>query len=206
MLPSTSSRVAKAMRLPLLVVLSLNALTCPSSSTRAPVAAGGQVGGAQGADAGAPSPGTARGGGPRGRSPAPPARRPASPPAATRARAPPARPARPAWRLAPPEHVEQRDLPFLAVALLALAAVHRLVERGEEAGPRALQRIERARLDQALDHAPVDQAQVDARAEVVERGEAAVRPRAVRTIDSIAVAPTFLIAAEPEVDRLARHA
>ena len=72
-------------------------------------------------------------------------------------------------------------------------------------GPRRLERVEGAGLDEALDHAPVDQAQVDARAEVVERGE---RPRLradSSTMDSMAASPTFLMAASPKRIASRRH-
>ena len=62
------------------------------------------------------------------------------------------------------DEVEERGLPFRAIALLALPALHRRVERGQELRTRHADPVERARLDQALHDTPVDEAKVDARA------------------------------------------
>src|SRR4030095_9843987 len=69
--------------------------------------------------------------------------------------------------------VEERGLPLLTIALASLPGLHGLVEPGEEGGPRGPAAVERARLDQALQHATVEQAEIDPRAEVGERGERA---------------------------------
>ena len=71
-------------------------------------------------------------------------------------------------------HREQARLPAELVALGALPGFHGGVDHREKLGARALQRIHRAGLDQAFDHAAIDGAKVDALAEVVDRCERAV--------------------------------
>ena len=118
--------------------------------------------------------GSARADAPRGRSRAPPSRRRGAARPAIPGRSLPPPPGAGPRRRAAAEPVEQRPLPLGAGALGALAALHGLVEGGEESGPGPAERVEGPRLDQALDDPPVDQPQVGAVAEVGESGE---RPR-----------------------------
>ena len=100
------------------------------------------------------------------------------------------------------EPLEERHLAFLAVALPALAGFHGLIERGQERGPRDLDRIEGPGLDQALDHPPVDETQVRPRAEVREGHErAALLAGADDGLDGGAA--DILDGPQPEVDRVA---
>src|SRR2546429_579178 len=73
------------------------------------------------------------------------------------------------------EEVEERGLALRAVALVALAALERAVHGGEQMGAWQAERVEGARLDQRLEHAPVHEPEVDAGAEVLERGKDAPR-------------------------------
>src|SRR5262245_28378816 len=77
--------------------------------------------------------------------------------------------ARPARRLG--QELEERTLPLGPIALLAPAALEGAVGRGQEMRAGEAERVERARLQEALDHTPVDEPEVDTRAEVVERPE-----------------------------------
>src|SRR5262245_11143392 len=77
-------------------------------------------------------------------------------------------------RLGPGKPVEERGLTLLAIALAPLPGFHGLVEAGEEAGAAEAQGVEGARLDEALHHPAIDQAQIDTRAEVSEGGDGAV--------------------------------
>ena len=99
-------------------------------------------------------------------------------------------------------------LPFVAIALRARAVLAGRVDGGQEPRPQlqrrqALvlgarrERVERAGLDQALEHALVDQPQIEILAQRVERR---MRPCVFRTSssDSIAPSPTFLIAVSPK--------
>ena len=72
------------------------------------------------------------------------------------------------------QQIEERGLALGALALLALAGFEREIALGQQVRAGQPERVERAGLDQALDHAPVDQAQVDAHAEVLQRRERAV--------------------------------
>ena len=60
-----------------------------------------------------------------------------------------------------------------AIALQLLAALHGAVDHGIKLRAAGAERIERAGLDQAFEHAPVQQARVDGVAELEERVEAA---------------------------------
>src|ERR1035441_4399131 len=66
---------------------------------------------------------------------------------------------------------EQAHLPAFAIALRALAGFHGAFQRGPLLAARAVQGVHRPRLDQALDHAPVDAAQIRLFAELVQRRE-----------------------------------
>ena len=83
------------------------------------------------------------------------------------------------------------------------AVLERPIDGGEEPRPPhrggsmpAAQRIERAGLDQALQHALVDEPQIGVLAERVERIDPAELP-ANASIDSTAPSPTFLTAQSP---------
>src|SRR5215831_2368050 len=69
------------------------------------------------------------------------------------------------------QRLEERTLPFLAIALAPLSRFHSLIEPGEEPGPGAAERVERAGFDEALHDAPVDEPKVHAYAEVAEGPE-----------------------------------
>src|SRR5262245_63885680 len=76
-------------------------------------------------------------------------------------------------RLVRVEHAEEVRLALLGVALLLLPRLHRAVDRREQRGAARVERVERAALDEALDHAPVHGPEVHAVAEVEERAEPA---------------------------------
>ena len=99
------------------------------------------------------------------------------------------------------EHAEEAVLARGGVALRFLRALHGLVECGEDLGA-AAEGVHRAGLDQRLQHALVQQAQVDLLAELPEAGEARLAFCAQRfpcgKIDSMALWPTFLMAARPK--------
>ena len=78
---------------------------------------------------------------------------------------------------------EQRHLPPIPVTLRAVAVVDRATDRREQHSPhfrrgpaclRRRQRIERPRLDQALEHPPVDEPEIGLFAQPVERRDAAI--------------------------------
>ena len=75
---------------------------------------------------------------------------------------------------------------------------HGRIDRREQLGARAFERIHRAGLDQALDHPPVDGAEIHLLAEIVERRERARPPRAPARSLPPPTAPTFLIAPRPK--------
>ena len=79
------------------------------------------------------------------------------------------------------------------------------LDRGEQLRARAVERIHGAGLDQALDHAPVDGAQIDVLAELVERPErAALAARPWIAFDRGLA--QVLDRAQPEADRVAVRA
>ena len=69
------------------------------------------------------------------------------------------------------QDLEEGPLPFGAVTLLALAALECRVGGGEEMRTREAERVEGACLDETLHHTPVDEPEVDPRAEVLQRLE-----------------------------------
>ena len=79
--------------------------------------------------------------------------------------------ARPGRRRHRRHHLEEGALALRAVALLTLAALERRVGGGQQMGAREAERVERPRLDEALHHAPVDEPQIDPRAEVLQGPE-----------------------------------
>ena len=73
-----------------------------------------------------------------------------------------------------PSMSKSEPWPDLPVARLGLPVGHGIVEAVEQLGGMA-QRAQRVHLDERLEDALVDEAQVDARAEVGQRGEVAAR-------------------------------
>ena len=105
----------------------------------------------------------------------------------------------------PPAEIEERGLALGTLALLALAGFEREIALGQQVRAGEPERVERAGLDQALDHAPVDQAQVDAHAEVLQRREgpvlrARLEDRLHRRLAHV------LDGGQAEADRVAGHA
>ncbi len=93
------------------------------------------------------------------------------------------------------EGVEQAAL--IGVGGLRLGPVERQAGAGEKRGARAVDAVERTRLDQRLDDAAVDAAAIDAGAEVEQAGEPLPVPSRAATIASIAPWPVPLIAPRP---------
>src|SRR5262245_9425400 len=58
------------------------------------------------------------------------------------------------------ERVEERRLALVSIALASLAGLHRLVESGEQARSRGLERVEGAGLDETFENTSVHEAQV----------------------------------------------
>src|SRR5262249_46957051 len=91
---------------------------------------------------------------------------------------------------------EEPDLPGRALLGAACRPAHDVVEAGEQAGAAPLERVERAALDEALDHAPVDELAPDPEAEVREARERALLPRRDDRLDRLR--PDALHSAEAE--------
>ena len=68
---------------------------------------------------------------------------------------------------------EQAGLAAGAIFPRARAVLHGAVDHRHQLRAGAFERIHRSGLDEAFDHAPVHRAQIDALAEIVERGERA---------------------------------
>ena len=107
------------------------------------------------------------------------------------------------------EPAEQLRLPLVPVALTPRAVLAGRVDRGEEPRPErrataAARGVGRASesnapaFDEALEHALVDQAQIEILAERVQRRDAPVSSAGPRGATAIAPSPTFLIAVSPK--------
>src|SRR5262249_22222692 len=96
---------------------------------------------------------------------------------------------------------EEPDLPRRALLGAARRPAHDVIEAGEEAGAVPLERGGSAALDEAVDHAPVDELAPDPEAEVRKAREGTLLARRDGRLDRLRA--DALHGTEPEADRVA---